>query len=55
MKQQGGGQRSFTWDDPAVLIGIILVLYLGAGAHGLSPMTRLRLSMSTSVTWSSGC
>ena len=29
MKQQGGGQRSFTWDDPAVLIGIILVLYLG--------------------------
>ncbi|MCE0968436.1 secretion/conjugation apparatus DotM-related subunit [Pseudomonas sp. NMI4491_12] len=29
MKQQGGGQKSFTWDDPAILIGIIVVLYLG--------------------------
>lgn len=29
MKQQGGGQKSFTWDDPAILLGIIAVLYLG--------------------------
>ena len=27
MKQQGGGQKSFTWDDPAILLGIIVVLY----------------------------
>jgi len=29
MKQQGGGQKSFTWDDPAILLGIMAVLYLG--------------------------
>ncbi|WP_028632690.1 secretion/conjugation apparatus DotM-related subunit [Pseudomonas parafulva] len=29
MKQQGGGQRSFTWDDPAILLGIMVVLYGG--------------------------
>lgn len=29
MKQQGGGQKNFTWDDPAILLGIMVVLYLG--------------------------
>ncbi|WP_288501578.1 type IV secretion protein [uncultured Pseudomonas sp.] len=29
MKQQGGGQRSFTWDDPAILLGVMVVLYGG--------------------------
>ncbi|NIF27696.1 type IV secretion protein [Pantoea sp. Tr-811] len=33
MKHQGGGQKSFTWDDPAILLGIMVVLYLaGWGA-----------------------
>lgn len=27
MRQQGGGQKSFTWDDPAILLSIFVGLY----------------------------
>lgn len=28
MKQQGGGEKSFTWDDPAVILGIVGSVYV---------------------------